>query len=87
MLLELNNSSLNPNGFRRDSEENDREILRYCKEYQVPVVLGSDAHVEEDVGNFDRAVALLEKENFPEELVVNTSVDFLLSYLPATKTK
>lgn len=85
VLLELNNSSLNPDGFRQDSEKNDREMLEYCMKYQVPVVLGSDAHTEEDVGNFDRAAALLEEIGFPEELVANTSVDFLLSYAPYAK--
>ena len=85
VLLEINNSSLNPNGFRKGTQENDRIMLEYCKKYQVPVVLGSDAHVEEDVGNFERAVALLEQVDFPEKLVANTSVEFLLSYAPHAK--
>lgn len=85
VLLEVNNSSLNPKGFRQDSEKNDRTMLEYCMKYQVPIVLGSDAHVEEDVGEFGRALALLQKMNFPEELVANTSVDFLLSYAPYAK--
>lgn len=85
VLLELNNSSLKPNGFRQDSVENDRQMLRLCQKYQVPIVVGSDAHVEEDVGNFTRALALLEEMDFPEQLVVNTSVDLFLSYAPHAK--
>ncbi len=81
VLLELNNSSLKPNGFRQDTRKNDMEMLRYCMEYQVPVVVGSDAHVEEDVGNFTLAQEVLEAVGFPEELVANTSVDKLMGYL------
>ena len=51
VLLEINNNSLNPRGFRLDTAPNDRKMLKLCKEYQVPVILGSDAHVVTEVGN------------------------------------
>jgi len=82
VLLELNNASLNPKGFRQDAEKNDLEMLALCKKYSQPVVVGSDAHVEEDVGNFSFAKRLIEQAGFPEELVINTSIDKLYSYLP-----
>lgn len=85
VLLELNNSSLKPNGFRQDSRENDRKMLQLCRKYQVPIVVGSDAHVEEDVGNFTHALDLLAEVDFPEQLVVNTSVDRFLAYAPHAK--
>ena len=85
VLLELNNSSLNPNGFRPDTRENDETMLRYCMQYDVPIILGSDAHVEEDVAEFSRARLLLEEICFPEELVVNDSLEKLLPYLPYAK--
>ena len=85
VLLEINNSSLNPMGYRKDSAENDKKILEYCMKYQVPVVLGSDAHVEEDVGEVGFALDILHQVEFPEELVVNTSVEKFLSYVPNAK--
>ena len=81
VLLELNNASLNPNGFRQDAEKNDLEMLRLCKIYGQPVIISSDAHIEEEVGNFGRAVKVIEKAGFPEELVSNTSIDKLYEYL------
>lgn len=81
VLLELNNASLNPNGFRQDAEKNDLEMLRLCKIYGQPVIISSDAHIEEEVGNFGRAVKVIEKAGFPEELVINTSIDKLYEYL------
>ncbi len=81
VLLEINNASLNPEGFRKDTEKNDLEMLEFCKKYRQPVVIGSDAHVEEDIGNFKRAEKVIAKAGFPEELVINTSADKLYSYL------
>lgn len=76
-LLEINNSSLSPDAMRTNGRENDKEILRLCKKYEVPVTLGSDAHVDVDLGNFEYAVQVLEECEFPEELVVNTSISKL----------
>ena len=71
---ELNNSSLNPNGFRINAYDNDLEILKYCMKYDVPVIMGSDAHREEDVGEFERAEKVLNKIGFPEDLIINSSL-------------
>ena len=76
-LLELNNTSLKPGGFRQNTRENDRKMLNLCKEYQVPISIGSDAHVDVDLANFNLALQLIEECDFPEELVVNTSLERL----------
>ena len=81
VLLEINNASLNPEGFRKDTEVNDLEMLKFCKKYGQPVVIGSDAHIEEEVGNFERARNVIEKAEFPEELIVNTSIEKLYKYI------
>lgn len=80
-LLELNNNSLRPTGPRKNSRENAITMLKLCKEMQVPIVLGSDAHVAEDIGNFGMALALLKEMDFPEELVVNRDYEVLAEYL------
>ncbi|MCI9080152.1 MAG: phosphatase [Lachnospiraceae bacterium] len=81
VLLEVNNASLNPEGFRQNTEANDLEMLKFCKKYGQPVVIGSDAHIEEEVGNFGRAMNVIAKAGFPEELVINTSIDKLYEYI------
>ncbi|BCN30316.1 phosphatase [Anaeromicropila herbilytica] len=73
VLLELNNSSLNPKGFRANAKENDLIMLTLCKKYDVPITLGSDAHIADDVANFCYAKELLAQTEFPSELVMNTS--------------
>lgn len=80
VLLELNNASLNPNGARVGARENDLILLEKCKEYKQPIILSSDAHVDEDVLKFDLAEALLKEVDFPEELIINDSVEKLKAY-------
>ncbi len=81
VLLELNNSSLNPNGFRKDATQNDREMLKLCMEYGQPIIVDSDSHVEENVAEFGYALKLLEELEFPDELIVNNSEDLLKEYV------
>lgn len=81
VLLELNNSSLNPSGARQDARGNDIQMLTFCKQYQVPIIIGSDAHTDSDVGRHDLAMKLVEELKFPEELIINRSVSELKKYL------
>ena len=80
-VLELNNHSLLPECFRQNARENDIKMLRLCMEYQVPVICGSDAHFDTLIGEFSCAEALLEELKFPQELVLNRSVDALRGYV------
>lgn len=74
-LLEINNTSLSPETLRRNSKNNYYEMLTLCAKNQVPVILGSDAHISYDVGNFQYALTLLEEIDFPEKLIANLSVE------------
>ncbi len=74
-LLEINNASLIPGGFRDGSQENVKAILRMSMEEGVPVVLGSDAHFYTGIGDHSHSLALLKEVGFPEELVLNTNID------------
>lgn len=80
-VLELNNHSLDPKCFRRDARENDLKMLELCKEYRVPVIMGSDAHFDALISEFSMAKKLLEEISFPEELVLNRSVEALKGHV------
>lgn len=84
-LLELNNSSLKPNGPRQGARENDIKMLELCKKKDVCITIGSDAHIEEDICNFGFAEELLEEVDFPDRLIVNKDIDLLNSYLHSYK--
>ena len=75
VLLEVNNSSYLPKGHRIGSAENTKIMLAACKKYGTKVIMGSDAHINLDVGNHTLSQKVLADNNFPAELVVNSSVE------------
>lgn len=85
VLLEVNNTSLSPKGFRKDSAIATKQVLEWCMHYEHPVILGSDAHISYDVGNFSYCQNLIEAISFPEHLVANTSIKMLTEYLDAKR--
>lgn len=80
-LLELNNSSLRPGSFRKGAREHMLTMLDLCRQYDVPVTTGSDAHVDADSGNFCYVQELLDFCAFPEELVATTDLKRLEPFL------
>ena len=80
-LLEINNSSLNPNRKKDSALVNNLEILRLCKRYEVPIILGSDAHISFDIADYDFIWPLLAETEFPDELIVNYDADRFLQSL------
>lgn len=81
VLLELNNSSVAPGGFRQNAEENIFTMLGICKEQSVPVIMSSDAHCFSETGNHCYVEAMIKKINFPQELVVNYSINSFEDYI------
>lgn len=73
VLLEINNSSYTPGGSRAGSRELVSDLLTACQKYGTAVILGSDAHIDLDVGNHHYAQEMIASCNFPEELVINGS--------------
>jgi putative hydrolase len=80
-LLEINNSSLKPTRNKVDARNNNRKLLELCKRYEVPVILGSDAHISFDIANYEHLYALLQETEFPEGLIMNRSVEMFKNYL------
>ena len=80
-LFEINNSSLKPIRKKLYAKDNNIEILKLCKRYEVPVILGSDAHISFDIANYEYLPPLLNETKFPDSLIINTSVEQFKSYL------
>ncbi len=74
VAIEINNSSLNPKAARKNGKENILELLDYCKQYQVPVLLGTDSHICYTIGDFAETDKLLAEVMFPEELILNYDI-------------
>lgn len=81
VLLEINNSSLSPEGYRGDTRYNDLMILNLCLHYNYPVILSSDSHGTGHVGDVSYALELSKKAEMPEHLILNHSTRDLKCFL------
>lgn len=77
-IIEINNHSFR---VRAGSDVNCRQIALLCKKYSVPVVLSTDAHFSQEVGEVPNSIRLMEEIDFPGELILNTSLKKLCDYL------
>ena len=86
VLLEVNNTSYLSSNHRKGSDEKAKLMLAECKKYNVPVIMGSDAHIDLDVGNHKLSQKILEENNFPEELVVNRDKNIFYEFVKYRKS-
>ena len=84
-LIELNNASMIT--MRAAGHENVEQLVRLCLRYEVPVCIGSDAHYHTMVGDFSLLGGLLDELDFPEELVVNYTVESFEKFLDRQKQR
>ncbi|NLJ30766.1 MAG: phosphatase, partial [Clostridiales bacterium] len=77
-LVEVNEGTFRS---RAKSVPNCVEIMKCCKKHGVPIVVNSDSHFSTQVGCFEKSLRLLEEVGFPEELVINSSVERFNAYL------
>jgi len=73
-------------GYRAGSRENAKLMLESCKKYNASVIMGSDAHIDIDVGNHSLSQAVIAENNFPEDLVVNSSVEKFFDFVNYRKS-
>ncbi|MBR2154842.1 MAG: phosphatase [Bacteroidaceae bacterium] len=85
-LLEINNHSLSPNRMKPKARENNRELLRICKRHDVPVILGSDAHISFQIADYDRVLQLVDEVQFPDEMIMNYWPEKFFNYIGKSLT-
>ena len=85
VLLEVNNSSLNPKGFRQNAKENVIDMLKRCMKHQVSIVVNSDAHISSLIGEFTYAEEILTELNFPKDLIINLYPEKFLDLIGFTE--
>lgn len=81
VLLEVNNTSFLERNYRQNARENYLQMLLYCKQYEEPIIINSDAHLDLEVGEHTEAWNLIKEVDFPERLIVNTDLDLYFSYI------
>ncbi|KJR45053.1 putative histidinol phosphatase and related hydrolases of the PHP family [Desulfosporosinus sp. I2] len=79
--VEINNSSLSTITDKSGALENCRFIAHYMAKYKGPVILGSDAHFWDRVGEFGEALELVREAGISQHQILNTSPERVLDYL------
>ena len=81
VLLEINNSSLSPDGYRGDTRYADLILLNLSKHFNYPVLFSSDSHGTKHVGDFRYTGELAKLAEVPEDLILNYSVRKFMGFL------
>lgn len=84
--VEINDSTLATKAEKDAARKNCSYFARYMAKYKSPVILGSDAHFWNRVGEFSQALDLIHEVGITEYQILNTSPDRVLDYL-ATRRK
>ena len=77
-LIEINDSTFKR---KKDCIGSCIKIAKICKKVGAPIIVNTDAHFMTEVGVADGSLRMLEEIGFPEELVVNSSVERFEKYL------
>lgn len=80
-LLEINNHSMAPIRHKTIAAPNNLELLRLAKKYETPVIFGSDAHFYTMIADYGNIMPLVEKAQFPDELVINYNPEKFKAYI------
>ncbi len=83
-IIEINASSEEA---RPGSFVNCIKIAELCKKHGVHVAVNTDSHSKWTIGDFTPAVSLLKDINFPEELVINSSIENLNTFFEKKKKR
>lgn len=79
--VEVNNSSLSTIKEKDRAKVNCLSFAHYMAQYKGPVILGSDAHFWDRVGEFSDALELVREAGIAEHQILNTSPERVLNYL------
>lgn len=77
-VIEINEASFK---VRVASIKNCKNIAEICKKYKVPIVINTDSHFCECIGQAPESIKMLNEIEFPSELVINSSKENLEKWL------
>jgi len=86
-IIEINNATLSPLSFRYNGDEPQIRLIHLCMEYNVPMLLSSDAHYHTRVGDVADALRLIKEANVPESLILNTDPARFFAAVAQKRTK
>lgn len=77
-FVEINESSII---YKKGSRENSYTILKLCKKYGVQVVVNTDSHYCDLIGETSNAQQIISELDFPKKLIFNSDFDRVCEYI------
>lgn len=81
-LVEINESSIMN---KKGSRENSIEVMKICKKYEIPIVIDSDCHFCQLIGQTPIALQMAEELDFPKRLIINGDCELIREYLKSKR--
>jgi len=78
MAIEINNSKCLP---RRSSPQATEALILTCRDLGCPVVVSSDAHALNEIGQDGLIRPILESFDFPEALILNRNPEIIYNFI------
>ncbi len=69
VMPELNNVSLLPDSYRQNCRPNAVRLLQLCETLSCPIILSSDSHGREHIGDMTESLKLINELHFPHRLI------------------
>ncbi|MDI6688915.1 MAG: phosphatase [Actinomycetota bacterium] len=84
-LFEINNSSFLTSTSRVGSYAYDLEIAKVARRHNLDIIISSDAHLAQGVGEFGEAIKLALEAGYLKENILNCSLDKVLNFVERKK--
>ncbi|MGN0622214.1 MAG: phosphatase [Porcipelethomonas sp.] len=82
-FIEINESSINR---KPGSQENAFELLKICRKHEAQIVVNTDSHYCDLIGETPVSQMLINETDFPKELIFNSNADNVIRYINEKKT-
>jgi len=87
VVLEVNNSSLNPLGARAGSKMLEIDFAVRAYEAGATISINSDAHYAAGIGNIEPALSYANERGIPTEAFLNTDAQKVLTHIKAKRSR
>jgi len=82
VAIEINNSKTL---LQRIDDATTCRLIRACKSHNCPIVICSDTHAINELGRDESVRPFIEKEYFPEELIINNNIERAFAFIEVRK--
>lgn len=86
-LLEINDNLFKKRVCLPELLDRYSEMIKLCKKYNLLVIIGSDAHLAENVGSMRYILPIKEKIGLDDDIIINYKPELIMNYILAKKVQ